>query len=375
MALLNGFQGSVNDITNKIRNPFEQTVNADFDAPDFPDGFKIEEILPTGASGDKIVFAGNWMPKIPFSFGGKQRMKKEYYSGYSEPSVQVFGPEELPITINGTFKDKRFSNPQLKNISEEMQKEVDAVRIRGNVVRLQLGEFERYAIIEETKFDLERLSRINYSITFFVIGFNAPKNAIFLQRKKEVPFGINKELIALATEFQLNSSTIPDSVPRSIADIINGVTSEVAEVLATVTNFVDAIFTTVQDIKSSVNRIKGLIKYAQQVLSRYKRQLGSLASFDPSTSIAGRYDYGKYTTSSIAAASSLTSLLQRLFAQFSNIINTLPLARRLVKTGDTLQKISVEYYGNSGNWKEIYDYNDLTNTDLQIGRLIEIPRI
>lgn len=375
MSILNGFQGQVNSLVNKIKNPFEKQVSSDFTAPDFPDGFKISEILPTGSNGDKIVFIGNWMPKIPFTFGGTQRMKKEFYSGYSEPTVQVFGPEESDITINGLFKDKRFSNIALRNISTEMQQKVDAMRIRGNIVRLQLGEFERYAIIKETKFDMDRLSRVGYAITFSIIGFNAPKNAIFLQRKKEVPFAISKELNDLTKAFAEASGKVPKTVPQSIADIINGLTNDVAQVIGTITNFVDQIFSTVQDIKTAVNRIKGLIKYAQQKLNAYKRQVGALVSFDPTISITGRYSNAKYATSSIASSSSLSSLLERLRAQFATLVNDLPLARNLVKQGDTLQKIAIKFYGNANDWKKIYDFNNLTSTDLTPGVMLDIPRL
>lgn len=375
MGVLNAFEGQVNKITNKIKNPFDISIEPDFDAADFPDGFKITEILQTGETGEKLVLAGNWMPKVPFTFGGSTRMKKDYYSGYSEPAIQIFGPEESDITINGLFKDKRFSNLELKNISSDVQQQLDGMRIRGNIVRIQLGEFERYAVIENTKFDMERLSRIGYQINFSVIGLNAPKNAKFLQRRKEIPFGINKELIDEATAFQIAATTIPDSIPRSIGDIINSVSSDVASSINVVTNFVDAVFSTVQDIQTAVNRVKGLIAYAQKKLDTFKRQLGSIAAFGLDLLIPDRYEIAGYTTSIISYASLLTSLLERLRAQFSTVINDLPLARKFIRSGDTLQKIAVKYYGNANDWKKIYDYNDLTNTDLVPGSLLEIPRL
>lgn len=375
MALVNGFQGKVNSLQNQIANPFSSQVVPQFDPPDFPDGFLIEEILSNGNTGDKVVLVGNWMPQIPFTFGGGQRFKKEYYSGYSEPTVQIFGPEETDITINGLFKDKRFTNTELKNISTEIQQLVDAIRIRGNIVRLKLGEFERYGLISLTKFDMDRLSRVAYEITFSIIGFNAPKNARFLQRRKDVPFEINKELIAAATEFNLLKDTIPDTVPRSIADQINDITDTVSRAITTVTNYVDQVFTTVQDIKSAINRIKGLVLFTQQRLRQFKRQLGAISSFDPTTSIAGRYSNARYQSGAIAQASGLTALLQRLKNQFSGLVNELPLARKLVKTGDNLQKIASEYYGSTNDWKEIYDYNDLSSTELEPGTLLEIPRL
>lgn len=375
MTILNSIQSNVNSLSNKIRNPFDVSVSADFDKPDFPDGFVMEEILSNGRIGDKVVLAGNWMPKIPFTFGGSQRIKKEFYSGYSEPTVQVFGPEEDDLTINGLFKDKRFSDPKLKNISTEIQQQIDAIRIRGNVVKLRLGEFERYAILVKTKFDMERLSRVGYSITFSVIGFNAPKNARFLQSTKEVPFGINKDLIALATELNLIASTIPDTVPRSIADQITSLTSVVAGAISTITGFVDTVFATVNDIKSAVNRVKGMIAYAQQQLNKYKRQLGSITSFDPAVTIAARYTSAKYSSSSISFSSSMTSLLEKLRASFSGLVNDLPLGRHLVVTSDTLQKIAIKFYGSSNDWKKIYDYNNLSSTNLTVGTILDIPRV
>ncbi len=375
MSLVDSFKGKLSDFRNTIANPFEEQISTSFEAPDFPEGFKIEEILANGRTGDKIALVGNWMPQIPFVFGGKQRIKKEYYSGYSEPTMQVFGPEEDDITINGLFKAKKFRDPELQNVSTEIQQMIDGIRIRGNLVRISMGEFERYGLIQSTKFDFERLSRIGYSIGFSIIGFNAPKNAIFLQRKKEVPFDINKELVARALEFQLTVDRIPDSVGRSIADQINALTSEVSNAITAVTGFVDEIFSTIQDIKSAINRIKGLIKFAQKKLRSYKRQLGAINSFDPNVSLGSRYASAGFIAAGIAAASSLSDFLQRLREQFSGLVNTFPLARHFVITGDTLQKISVKFYGESGNWKEIYDYNDLSTTELVTGTLLEIPRL
>lgn len=375
MSLLGGFEGNINSLKNKIKNPFSSNVDVEFDENDFPEGFKIEEILSSGKTGEVVVLAGNWMPKIPFTFGGSVRMKKEYYSGYSEPAVQVFGPEEDDLTINGLFKDKKFQDLSLRNASTEMQQLIDSIRIRGNLVRLVMGEFERYAIIMRTKFDMEKLSRVGYAITFSVIGFNAPKNAVFLQRTKEVPFDINKNIIPALSDFENTSGQIPDTVPLSVADAIRSVTGEVASAVATVTDFVDSVFTTIQDVKSSINRVKGLIKFAQRKLKDYKKQVGGITSFDPSISIAGRYDNAQYSTSQVSSAAGLTALLEQLRAQFSTISNDLPLARHLVVEGQTLQNISVKFYGSSDDWKKIYDYNDLTSTALVAGTLLEIPRL
>lgn len=375
MSVLNSFQGKVNDAKNFIRNPFSSDVDTPFTENDFPDGFLIQEILDNGEIGDEIRLYGNMMPKIPFTFGGGQRVKKDYYSGYSEPVVQVLGSEEDDVTINGRFKDKRYKDPALKGVSSDIQQLIDGIRLRGNLVRIALGEFERYCILSKTKFDMNRLSEIDYSITFLVIGFNAPTNARYLEQTREVPFAINKELIAQAQAFQESSSAIPDSVPRSIADKINELTSTVAGAVSTVTGFVDQIQTTVNDIQKSVTRVKGLIKYTQGKLREYKRTLGAFKPFNDTQSLTGRYESSKFYSAQISGAASLTALLESLRSQINQIAPTLPLGRHLVVSGDNLQKISVKFYGKADNWKKIYDYNRLTSTELVVGSILEIPRV
>ena len=72
---LNNGTGSFQD---KIRNPFEKKVNAPFRGADFPEGFIIEELDNLNNTvKTTIKLAGNYMPKIPFTFGGEQRIKKD----------------------------------------------------------------------------------------------------------------------------------------------------------------------------------------------------------------------------------------------------------------------------------------------------------
>ena len=381
MSLLNraGIDtGKVNDIKNVIRNPLEQSVQRPFRGQDFPEGFIIEE-LDFSASNrilNKIVFAGNTMPQIPFKFGGKQRVKKDFYAGNSEPAVQILGPEENDTTIKGHFKDIRFKEDSFYGFSQEIQELVDAVRLRGNLCRFLLGDWQRYGYIEENEFELIKKSRLNYEIRLSIIGFNAPSNAKFLERPREVPFDINKELIERGQNFnELFSDNIPDSVPRSIGDQIRALTGEVADDINLVTGFVDQIFSTIEDVQKSIFRVLGLIKNVQNTLRKYKRTVGSFDPFDPNQAITGQYQSAKFFSSAIAGASFLTALLARFRAQFNELAINLPQARHLVRQGDTLQKISVKFYGTADNWKNIFDFNQLQSTDLTNGTLLDIPRL
>ena len=370
---LNNGTGSFQD---KIKNPFEKKVNSPFRGADFPEGFIIEELDNLNNTvKTTIKLAGNYMPKIPFTFGGEQRIKKDFYSGHSEPVMQILGTMESDMEIRGDLKDRRYKKQKFFGISTEIQELIDAIRIRGNLCRFRLGEWQRYGFIEKTEFDMRKLSDLSYRIGLSIVGFNAPKNAKFLERTREVPFGISDKLLAEAEKFQKKFTTIPKSVPVSIGDLINELTNAVATAIKLVTDFVDTVFSVIDDIKKAIARAKGLIKHVMNKLREYRNRIGGIQHFDPNLSLASRYINASFYTAAIASAYSLGSLMNRFRAQFSNLANDFPLGRHLVRVGDTLQKISTKFYGTPDNWVEVQDFNKLTTTALVTGDILDIPRL
>ena len=103
MSILN----SISSAQDSIRNPFSSEVGTSFRKPDFVEGFKIKEIINGKEDGELITLSGNRLPFQPFVFGGGQRVKKDYYSGHSEPVLQVLGAEEDDLTISGRLYDKK----------------------------------------------------------------------------------------------------------------------------------------------------------------------------------------------------------------------------------------------------------------------------
>jgi len=371
MSLLSSATNSVNNVSNTIKNPFSKKVSNSIRPDDFIDGFQFQELTGNKV---KIQLNGNLMPHAPFNFGGEQNIVKEYYPGQTEPAVQILGPREKDLTITGRFFDKKYNDDDLYGVATEIQQLCDSLRIRGNLVRIWMGEFQRYGIVKETDFQLKNLGDISYSITFDIIGFNAPINGKFIEKKKEVPFEINNALIALANELQ-NLDNIPTSVPQSIADIITDLTNTAATAIKLVTDFVDTVISTTNDIRKATQRALGLITHAQNKLREYKNFLGNINAFDSSQGITGRYDNAGFYMGAFNFASFLNSFMQKFRKQFINLTETLPLGRHLVKDGDSLQKISTKFYDTADEWKTIYDHNKLTSTDLSAGTLLEIPRL
>lgn len=375
-----GLMDQVSNIQDKIKNPFSAKVDIPFTENDFPEGFIVKEILNVNGkwdeeSGKEVALTGNMMPEIPFITGGSQRTKKDFYPGSNEPVVHVLGAEDDDVTIKGKFKAKRYKSKEYREVPKMLQDEFELMRERGNLVRIQLGEYRRYGFIYKTKFNMNLIPDIGYEITFMIVGRSKPENARFLHKVKELPNNVNSDLIRKASIWNKKHSNIPDSVPQSIADKLNGMTSAVANAVSTVTGFVDTVISTYNDVQKSITRAKGLITHAQQKLRSYRDFVGSIDPFNSSQALSGKYSNAKYYNSRVASSNEMIYLLEKLRGQLSKMVPTLPMNRHVVKGGETLQKISIKYYGNQDSWKKIYDYNKLNSTELTSGAILEIPRV
>lgn len=430
MGLLNlSVKDAVNDIQNKFLNPFKpkitpEEVKSAHSRNDFKDGLRIAELVDGTFNEDRadtVKLKGDAMPHIPFAFGGTQKLVKDFYPGNSEPTVQVLGPRESDLTIRGRLKAKNIKTPavrtginlgavgnfatglagkfplvpdispaadnegkqkreELRTYPQEVQQLMDSMRIRGNLIRITMGEFQRFGFLEETAFSMKTIADIEYELRFSIIGFNPPSDCRILSGAKTVHVAINKKLIAEVAKFKELSNSIPVSVPRGIGDQLNDLISTVAESVSLVTGFVDTALNEVDDVKSSALRAIGLVKNARNQLSTFQRRFGAIDTFATTSISAGNgiadgYNNASYMQGALSSSFSLTALLETLRAQIAGISDSEPIARHLVKDGDTLQKIALKFYKDSSQWKEIYDHNKLTSTELVRGKILEIPRI
>ncbi len=357
-----------------------------FKENDFPDGLLIVEIKNgVELKADQIQLVGRFAPHIPFTFGGKMEMSKEYYPGNSEPTVQIIGSRENDLRIKGRLKTNKFKSdaPALRDAAVEYQELIDAMRLRGHLVRITLGEWKRYGFIEEVTFHMNRLQDIEYEINFFIVGFNPPTldKATKGDGKVTAP---NKEITALAAQALLDARAYPDSMPQSLQDEINDLIGDLAEKINLVTNFIDGIASDVEGLVNSANRAIGLIKNARANISRTGRRLGNL--YNSAVGIPGSaVSEAQKTVSTIKNVShintikrdysSLAAFLASLQASFRGMARLVAKVRHLVRSGDTLQTVSMKYYANADLWKRIYDHNKLTSTTLVVGTVLEIPNL
>jgi LysM repeat protein len=428
-----GILDAVSDIggatLSNLAAPFKTIFGSipDYVGSDFDDGFTIEEITPedSTALGVTIELVGEWLPHQPFTYGGKQQLVKEYYPGNAEPTVQVMGAREDNVTIKGTFKVKHISEPTLREVPQALCDAIDDIRQRGNLFHISLGEWERWGFIEQTKFDVKTLARIDYEITFSIMGDSPPSECKLQESAFTVPGDTNLALISAAVDFedQFNQFA-PTGMSLGLFDTLNNLVGKVATALSVVTKFVDGVLSVATNTEQIANHAIGLIKYAQAQISQYKKQVGQLNAYFGSDPTAGtglktwnepanakqaafvskcqlatskpalpsaaqvaatpntQSTVDKYAASiktqtnalNKSPGQSIDALLATMLKQMQQVANALPKARYVIKQGDTLQKISMHFYGNPDHWEAIMKFNKLETTVLVPGTVIGIPK-
>lgn len=425
MPLINDPGNALTATAAEFVAPFEDLLSEppEYQGPDFTSGFHIQEILEDGGEGVSVTLMGRAMPMQPFDYGGKQELVKEYYPGNPEPAVQVMGPRENNVPIRGNLDAKKYTRGgtrDYRQVPKALEERLTGIRERGNLCKFVLGEWVRYGFVEEASFAMKTLASIDYDLDLFIVGRAAPENCKVVGEEKAVPLEENENLIKAALDFQAQTANQPDNFPTGIGSQINDLIGDVASAVSVVTKFVDQTVSAAEGAQALAERAIGLVRHARSTIATFKRRVGQLdlysvnSSADEATKAldktanasyilevqnstekgpptitdamkaSAKKNASTYTSSektqkkALGKASegwSVEGRLARLEEQFKKIARTLPKARHLIKDGDTLQKISMEYYGTSENWKRIYDHNNLTSTSLTVGDVLEIPKL
>lgn len=347
---------------------------------DYPEGLVIQELRFDGDGssrnvGRPIRLLGNQMPHVPFMYGGEQRINKMYYPGHPEPSVQVLGPQEGDVTINGEFKDF-YLDSDFEGFSELTRDRIDILRHKGSLCKFTLGAWERYGHIGSVKWEVVRKVRIRYQIVLVITSFRTPVNGKYLNQTRGVPFALNERLLEQLSEIEAAQDRRPNLPDRSISEQIDALVGEVGNAIAEINNYVENIFTQIENIRRSVNRARALVEHTKNSVENLVGRLSSINPFSFKLSIADRYRMSAYNSEVVSYSSILTGLLVQYDIQLSQFAASIPIARHLVQFGDTWQTIAGRYYDGIDNWKQIPEFNNLEAADAPpIGTFIDIPEV
>lgn len=381
--------GLLNDVATKGLSVTGLT-NASVKSPvsyqkDFPGGMVITEIIDgVSREADAIQLLGRFSPINSLDFGGEQRIVREEYPGSSEPTIQVLGPKETDVTIKCELRTNKFrGDASLRQAAQEYQELIDAMRLRGNLVQIVMGEWMRYGFIKATKFKLYTLQKIDAEITFEISGFNPPKGWRVVVEADQNVIKPNKEVTDAAAAYLATAQNYPETMPLTAIDVFNNAIGSVATAVSTVTGFVEGVIDDADKLVASANRAIGLIKNARATISKAKRNIGAISknaeglggsASSAAQGVINTINNSDHAANTIINLSSLSILLANLQKKFASYVTQVPYRRHLVRQGDTLQTISMKYYSTADNWKKVYDHNKLSSTELVIGSILEIPK-
>lgn len=162
---------------------YDELIKAGANALGFPDPFGTEAQAQPGSSveiaqveGDSpivVVLRGRAMPYQGVSWEVGMRSKLTWYPGNPVATQQVLGPEEMPTTMGGKWKDRFISKAIVVNGDEtRIGKAVQAVQLfqglarAAKAVRVQwLGEV-RTGLIKSFRATYDRAQDIEWEVEF-----------------------------------------------------------------------------------------------------------------------------------------------------------------------------------------------------------------
>lgn len=362
-----------------------EVQRSEFSKNEFQEGLVITEVI-NGTADEKtsVKLIGLFMPKDTFDDGGKQTVVKTKYAGSSYKSVQILGDDEDDVTIRGTLEERNLT-VDLAGAAEQYKIRLDQIRKTGNILLVSLGDYwKRYCILEETHFKMHNLKKIDYELKFSVIGVSLPKNYYFVDGKDLDVKTPNNDLLTKAAAHQALLESKPLNVPVTVSDIINSAINDVGSLLTGITSFVDGILGDAEKIVDSATKAVGLIKNARALTVKSMRRLGSIVNDSKNLApsflserekILETIKNSDYIHKVMTSNKEVNRSLVALQAKLSKYINSIPFKRHLVIDGDSLQKISIKYYGTADHWIAIMEHNKLASTTLVVGSVLEIPRI
>ena len=344
--------------------------------------FEIREL--TGSQ-RRVVLRGRALPYQGAMWEVSQRERTKWYAGNPVATQQVLGPEEMPTTIEGQWKDKYLLNAAdgttsavvegfalqaLPGTAAQLVEAFEALARSGNSVRVEWGSQVRTGLLKRFRAAYDREEDLAWEAEFSWSSRNdevAPRAAA----PPETVF----ELVSAAnavSDIPLPEDGLLDQ------DYLAEVLSEIATIEGQVSELL-GILDTIDQIQDAPSLILGRVRTAVENLRNQ-----ATVAINRLAEIPG-------VTASTNDRASTTIEVERWRAQQTRAIFVL--RRQAQKTGDavrdqltpeasrvvtvtqatSLLTISVQEYGTPDEWQFLADINGLDSSIAPAGFQLFVP--
>jgi len=395
------------------------------DALAVPTSFSIREV--TGRQRE-IVLTGRCLPFRPVVDSTKQRMKVEYYPGATEAVAQVFGPNHTDQSISGIFLTRYMNdeahfvyseigqgfsfqghNASIANAStvatvrtaEHAKKILQDVCKAGQEVIVTWG-VEPYTnvnrgLVRGCTFKTHQAQRIEWEVEFeWVADSEATVLKIPFPTPEPDPKSLYDKLSDFIDKVQEGINDLGDAYNEYVVqnlrklnttlDRVNNLVQAGVGLAAKPAQFARDVLVTCQNVKQDIvdtqNTMLDIAAQYRNVGTEWKALAGGM-SFMPWSSTAEKPDDSADEQTRAALLSMEVDRLLNESLWQANVLSVY--AESLIvptvidiytaKTGDTLRKVSMKYYGTPNRWQDIADYNGITSDNLAAGDVVIIPAV
>ena len=360
---------------------------------------------------ETLALSGTNLPFHPFTHPVSQEIHKYYYPGGENriPTLQVMGSMDESITLEGKFKStkiydvsRRDEPLQISNIMERLTKE-------GNLCKFQIGDWIRYGYIEKYSPSYLYNAEIDWQVQLTIISEQNPleeqqqtqdslAGKVFSSDELDDITDIRDKVLedveaakkAAEESGYLGALDIqPFSISRYLAGLeglapigdVLEVGQEALDFMKDVMSSVDSVLTNLENFTNEVenattrglqfilfmegqrSRLFGLHSRLYNVYSRISSSIDTvtrLSSYNPIANLGGM-------------AFSLQSVYKSIEDRTRSSVRENIRRVHIVKRGETLQSISVKYYGSFDRWQEIKTVNNLRTSTVSENQVLIIP--
>lgn len=341
-------------------------------------------IVELSGSRRSVVLRGRAMPHRPVAWPREIVLKEQRYSGNPVKTIQVLGPDHRPLELRGTWKTKFVSDDASLWGFDDLWSEGDAITAEllvavfdrllaaGNLLEVSWGPEVWRGVMRAFEPNYQRVEDIEWSATFAWTQrgeMTAPLASPFTDSQSEN----NDALSALEDAM---AAVPPFAILPAMLNPLEAGLIVAREAMLSLASGLAAI-SGVPEV--GADQFQAVASAAEAAATACRDMAGlaldsSIESFIATDDVASALAAQTWSQSVGAAANEMgAAAINTREAVRSRVVDGY-LAVVVLRQGQTLRSLALQYYGSADAWVTIAEANGLSTSNPPAGLIILVPR-
>lgn len=315
-----------------------------------------------------MVITGSDLPSDAIKWGLQVRREVTRYVGTNNVSAQILGVTPQDIALNGVFDDSWFGQ---RGHALAMRLQLEALIYSGDLIRLAYNQEQRWGILD-ADFSEETNERILYSLRFEPLFTEPPSpvELIFDAAPVDNATRITEEAAGLDALVAPWPPQVRDDFARTILlswAAAQNALAALAVQLGAVLYYADLTSELArQAVRTSAGALRNLADMSRALRGAGASTVSTVTTPDLLKAELWRDDL-------LVEVRALRAMVLRIARELAGIAAPTSARTHTVVTGETLQGLALDYYGDFGLWAYLADANKLDDDRLTPGQQLIIP--